>query len=186
MICRSKVSARLVVLALALSFAACGKPAEDRARAAELQRTQAAIGAYSAASQAANSLHSDVIGAFQRANRSTSLPNYREAMQKDVLPAMDRFIERLSQMPTGTPELERIHGGLVQAYRDARSKLATYTESLQTARDLARFAPIREELQQRVAAYRSDLDNYYRGHNRQLRLEGGAAGMAAEATPAAP
>lgn len=173
-----------VLLALALS--GCEKPVEDRQRAAALQQTQAAIGAYSQASQAANSLHSEVIGAFVKANQSPSLPDYRDAMKRDVLPAMDRFIERLQAMPAGTPDLEQIHGGLLSAYKDARSELAAYADSLETAKDLARFGPIRERLQQRVAAYRSDLDAYYRRHNRQLRLEAGAAGAPGAATPTAP
>ena len=72
-------------------------------------------------------------------------------------------------MPAGTPQLKRIHGGLINAYTDARKDIALFVDKLQTARDLERFAVIRKRLQRRVAAYQSDLAAYYKNWNRQLR-----------------
>lgn len=164
-------SAVVLLFVLVAGTAGCEKVEADRARTAEAQRAQSAIQGYSLASQEANGLHGEVIEAFQRANRSASLPDYRDAITREVLPSMDRFIDRLRAMPTGTPELETIHAALVAAYSEARSDLAAYVESLQTAADLKRFEPIRERLQKRIAAYRSDLDAYYRAYNRTLKLE---------------
>jgi hypothetical protein len=173
-----------VALAAGLSFVtACEKVSRDRARVAALEQAQGAIERYSAASRAANGVHGEVLAAFQKANKSASLPDYRAAIQRDVLPAMDRFIERLRAMPTGTTELERVHGSLVTAYSEARADLAAYADALEGARDLARFAPIRERLQQRVGAYRSDLAAYYRDHNRQLRLEAEGVDAPSAGTP---
>lgn len=182
-------SIALLLLAFCATVPACEKVEADRARTAEAQRAQSAIQRYSLASQEANGLHGEVIEAFQRANRSASLPDYRDAITREVLPSMDRFIDRLRAMPTGTPELETIHGALVAAYSEARSDLASYVEGLQTAADLKRFEPIREHLQKRIAAYRSDLDAYYRAYNRTLKLEtveGGATERKATEAPAAP
>lgn len=161
----------------------CGRVDADRSRSAEDQRAQSAILAYSTASQQANGLHGDVIDAFHRANRAASLPDYRDAMAREVLPSMDRFIDRLRAMPTGSPELERIHGALLAAYSEARGDLALFVQGLQTAADLRRFDPIRERLQKRIAAYRDDLEAYYRAHNRTLRLDS-ADGDAPAAVPA--
>jgi hypothetical protein len=172
------------VAVVALGAVACDKVDEDRAQSEAVAKAHAAIAAYSEAAQAANGLHGEVIDAFQRANRSSSLPDYRDAIRKEVLPAMDRFIERLRAMPTGTPDLDRIHGGLVKAYSEARDQLASYADNLNAAANLSEFQPIREQLRQRVAAYRGDLEAYYRGQNRQLRNE--PAAPAAEATRTAP
>lgn len=174
-----------IVAALALLLG-CDRVDEDRDKVAARQKAQVAISAYSEASKAANGLHGEVIAAFQRANASASLADYREAMRREVQPAMDRFIERLQAMPVGTPELVRIHGGLITAYRDARNELSAYGDELQTAQDLARFAPIRERLQQRVAAYRSDLEAYYGSQERQLKVEPAAVGGPEAATATAP
>ncbi len=180
-----RVAVLCLAVAAAMTLTACEKVEADRARTAEAQRAQSAIQRYSQASQEANGLHGEVIEAFQRANRSASLPDYRDAITREVLPSMDRFIDRLRAMPTGTPELETIHGALVAAYSEARSDLASYVEGLQTAADLKRFEPIRERLQKRIAAYRSDLDAYYRAYNRTLKLET-AEGASAERKAAAP
>ena len=174
-----------LLVGVSVSAVGCEKVEADRARTAESQRAQYAIQRYSLASQEANGLHGEVIEAFQRANRSASLPDYRDAITREVLPSMDRFIDRLRAMPTGTPELETIHGALVSAYSEARSDLAAYVDSLQTAADLKRFEPIRERLQKRIAAYRSDLDAFYRAYNRTLKLET-ADGAVAEPKTAEP
>lgn len=162
----------------------CGKIDADRAQSEATARAHVAIAAYSAASQAANGLHGEVIDAFQRANRSPSLPDYRDAIRKGVLPAMDRFIERLRAMPTDIEDLERIHAGLVRAYSEARDQLAAYADNLNAAANLSEFQPIREQLRQRVSAYRNDLEAYYRGQNRQLRND--APPLPAEATKTTP
>ena len=168
------VATALLVMVLApLSLSGCGDAKADRERTEAAKKAQVAIAAYSAASQEANNLHGEVIRQFAKANSATNLPDYREAMRRDVLPAMDRFVARLKGMPVDTPQLKRIHGGLINAYTDARKDIAAFVDQLQTARDLERFAAIRKRLQQRVGAYQSDLAAYYKNWNRQLR--GGAS-----------
>ncbi len=179
------VATALLVVALApLSLSGCGDAKADRERTEAAKQAQVAIAAYSAASQEANNLHGEVIRQFAKANSSTNLPDYREAMRRDVLPAMDRFVARLKGMPADTPQLKRIHGGLISAYTDARKDIAAFVDQLQTARDLERFAAIRKRLQQRVGAYQSDLAAYYKNWNRQLR--GGASPASPNGPPAAP
>lgn len=182
--------AALAILILATLVGGCGEAKADRERAEAARKAEAAIAAYSAASQEANALHGEVIRQFGKANAATNLPDYREAMRRDVLPAMDRFVARLKGMPVNTPELKRIHGGLITAYADARRDIATFVDQLQSARDLSRFGVIRKRLQQRVGAYQSDLAAYYKNWNRKLRdgapkpADQPASGQTAPAAPA--
>lgn len=170
-------------LALVLAHSgACTRVEQERVETAEQQRARAAIASYSVAAQDVNGLHAEVISGFQRANRAASLVEYRDAIKREVLPSMDRFVDRLRAMPTGTPELSSIHAALLAAYVDAREELAVFADSLQTAADLQRFGPIRERLQRRIAAYRGDLDAYYRLHRHVLKLDGPAVGAASGAT----
>lgn len=177
----ASVLVSMVVIGVLAAMGGCGEAKADRERAEAARKAQVAIASYSAASQEANNLHGEVIRQFAKANGATNLPDYREAMRRDVLPAMDRFVTRLKGMPTGTPQLKRIHGGLINAYTDARKDINAFVDKLQTARDLERFAAIRKRLQRRVAAYQSDLAAYYKNWNRQLR--DGAKPAAAEPAP---
>jgi len=173
-----------VLLALAPMGSGCDKIRGDRAESSATRRAQTAINAYSKASERVNGLHGDIIGAFGRANTANNLPDYRDALRGEVVPAMERFVERLEKMPTGTPELQRIHLGLVAAYRKALEQIQTFIRDLRSPDDLPGFNPIRDRLQQQVALYNRDLDAYYRRFRRELRFEG-AVGASAGATPTA-
>ncbi len=169
----------------ALWLGGCEKIREDRAQATDRRRAQTAINVYSKASERVNGLHGDIIRAFGQANQANNLPDYREALRGDVVPAMERFIERLEQMPTGSPELQRIHLGLVSAYREALEQIRVFIRDLRAPQDLPAFNAIRDRLQQGVAHYNRDLDGYYRRFRRELRFEGGKDAPAAATETAA-
>lgn len=162
----------VLLLAWVLCMTSCDKIGADRQQVSERRRAQEAINAYSTASQQVNGLHTDIIRAFGRANQAANLPDYRDALTGDVIPAMGRFIERLEKMPTGTADLQRIHLGLVAAYRHAQEEIETFVRDLRSPQDLHRFNPIRDRLQQEVGLYNRDLDAYYRRFRRELRFEG--------------
>ncbi|HAN30809.1 MAG TPA: hypothetical protein DCQ06_04360 [Myxococcales bacterium] len=186
--------ARPIALALALCLTTwgCGQAKKDRAKTAAQRKIQSAIAEYSAASEKANSLHGKVISQFQRANQSKDLDEYRGSLRRDVLPAIDQFLSMLQMMPTKTPELQKIHTGLVAAYQEARKQITEFTDRLQTAKDLGRFNEIRNLLQQRVTAYQSQLSQYYTQYNRRLQLAENqsqvdpASGATPTAAPAPP
>jgi len=165
--------------ALSASTAGCDKIRSDRAEATQTREAQAAINAYSKASERVNGLHGDIIQAFGRANQANNLPDYREALREDVVPAMERFIARLEQMPTGSSELQHIHLSLVSAYRKALGEIQTFVHDLREPKDLPGFNTIRDHLQQGVALYNRDLDAYYRRFRRALRFESGVDGPGA-------
>lgn len=168
---------------------ACDRVQQERKETAALKQELAAIQAYSAASEQANAAHRNVIAAFETANRSANLPDYRRVLREQVMPRMDAFLARLAAMPTGTETLRRIHVQLTADYRKARDDIAAYEKTLDNADGLGRFVPIRDALQAGVRTYRKDLDTYYRAHDRQLRLDaaapqGATSSVAATATAA--
>lgn len=175
----------LLLAALALLPTSCKKIQQDRAISAEMQAATAAIAAYSKASDDANQAHRDVLKAFDDANHSSNLPAYKNALRSQVLPAMDAFLAKLRQMPTGTAELKVIHGTLVGAYETARGEIGRFEADLTGSEGLGQFGAIRNKLQAGVKLYREQLDKYYAKFERKLRLEG-AAPLAASATATTP
>lgn len=173
----------------------CEKARQERAAREAHAKVATAIEQYSTASASANAAHKEVLDAFAAANASTNLPDYKSALRTRVLPAMDVFIHKLSAIPTATPELQAVHGKLTEAYRRARDEIADFERGLADAQGLRRFDEIRIGLQRAVADYRTQLADYYKRHDRQLRLDGArlaepatATGRSApvEATPVSP
>lgn len=181
----------VVLLMLAVSGATgCERLRAERKNAEATRAAVAAIQRYSTASDAANQAHRGVMAAFDKANRSPNLPEYKNALRTQVLPAMDAFIARLRTMPADTAELKAIHAQLVDAYEQARREIDDYEKSLDSAEGLGRFADIRDHLQQRVKAYREALARFYSRYRRELRLDAGPEAAAlpgqASATAALP
>ncbi len=174
-----------VVALLGLPTAACQKARQERGQVAANQAALAAIGAYSAASDHANAAHKAVMDAFEKANHSANLAEYRASLQSQVLPALAAFIAQLQAMPTGTADLKRIHGLLVAAYQQADQQLRAFEASLDSPQGLGRFAEIRSQLQNGVKTYRDELSNYYKKFQRQLRVEAGPAPATSVAAPSA-
>ena len=178
----------LPLLLLVLTFApvgGCKKVQADRQLTAAEKQADAAIEQYSAASAQANAAHQAVLQSFEQANHASDLTLYKQALRAKVLPAMDAFVERLKAMPTGTPELKRIHGELLSAYQTARGEMDTFERELEGVDGLARFGDIRSRLQTGVRTYREALAAYYAANKRQLKLDGraGETSAPAAATP---
>ena len=157
---------------VALSLAGgCKKIQTDRELTAAEKQANAAIEGYSAASAAANAAHQAVLQSFEQANHASDLTLYKQALREKVLPAMGAFVERLQKMPTGTPELKRIHGELLESYQQARGEIEAFERDLQGVDGLARFGDIRSRLQTGVRNYREALAAYYAANKRQLKLD---------------
>lgn len=172
------------ILPAALALGGCDRVAgifADRAEAKARKEARTAIDAYSTASQRANGAHAKVIEAFAKANTSRNLSEYKTAMRDQVLVRMSGFIELLEFMPAGTPELKRIHGILISAYKAAHADITKFVKELESPRDLGKFTTIREQLQAQVQDYRAQLDVYYGNFSRKLR---GGEPKPAVSTPA--
>ncbi len=174
----------ILLVLTALWLPNCQRMQEDRKAATDLRAAAEAIQRYSQASDAANQAHKAVMDAFDKANRSPNLPEYRTALRTLVLPALDAFVIKLKAMPTGTPPLKAIHAQLIEAYAQARLEIDDYEAGLRGADDLGRFGDIRSHMQQRVKAYREALAKYYAKYQRQLRQDAPpAALLPARVTP---
>lgn len=165
------VAAALMALLVAGAGTGCEKARQERAEREVKTQIATAIERYSSASDSANVTHKEVIDAFAAANASTSVPDYKAALRTKVLPAMDDFVNKLAAIPTETAELKAIHGQLTEAYRRARDEIAEFEQALATAAELGKFDTIRATLQRAVADYRTKLTQYYRLHDRQLRVD---------------
>ena len=166
--------ARMRTWVLALScglwlVTGCQKVEEDRARSVQIEQAKQAITAYSEASAKTNDLHGRVIASFAVANRSKNIPDYRDAMRSNVVPAMQKYIGHLETMPTETPDLERIHLGLVAAYRQALAEIELFVRDLLSHSDLDQFDRIRDGLQARIVIYDNELHQYYQQYGHELR-----------------
>lgn len=178
------VAAALLALVAVGAATGCEKARQERAERELKTQIATAIERYSSASDSANVTHKEVIDAFAAANASTSVPEYKAALRTKVLPAMDDFVNKLAAIPTETAELKTIHGQLTEAYRRARDEIAEFEQALATAAELGKFDAIRATLQRAVAGYRTKLTQYYRLHDRQLRVD--AVRPAEAPTPSAP
>lgn len=159
----------LLCLVLAGAWTGCERFSGERAAVQERKAAVAAIKAYSSATDDANRAHAAVVAAFSRANRASALPAYKAALRQEVLPALDGFVAALERMPTATPELARVHGALVDAYKAGRKDLAAFAEALQSRDDLGRFAQIRDALQEGFARYQRELAAYYERYRTRLK-----------------
>ncbi len=176
-----------VVLVCAAAFGAgCSRVSADRAQNQVLAQAAKAIERYSTASEDANTAHKKVMEAFAKANAATTLAEYQERLRNDVIPALNTFVGVLRAMPTETPELKAIHARLVEAYNKASNRIRDFEQKLQDPRGLSEFDAIRKELQDAVAAYKNELNQYYAKNKRQLRFEGRVGGVPESAAPAAP
>jgi hypothetical protein len=155
---------------LVVGFAGCAKSKQARAAAVADRQAAEAIARYGEGAAQANAAHRQVLLAFAAANASTSLSDYRASLRDRALPALDGYLQALGRVPTATAELQAIHGNLLQAYRTARSDLATFEQGLQDPSGLPRFDAIRTTLQAAVRSYEAALAAYYGRHGRRLQL----------------
>jgi len=174
----------VVLLVLpSLSGSACGKLRGEAAEGRARREQVAAIKTYSDATAKANAAQARFLEAFERANRSSSLEAYREALGRDVLPALDAFLSELEAMPVEQGRLAEIHAMLVDAYKEARAGIAALADTLVDRAALSGFDVIRTRLQSGVSAYREALREHYRAHGVELRLEAAPPTSASAAGP---
>lgn len=164
----------LLLAALLLATTGC-----DRIRAAleerqELTDEQRAIQAYSDATPKVNLAQQRFVQSWELAVKNEQVAPLKAAIEKDVVPALDDYLKVLRSMPTGTPELERVHGIIIAAYVTMQSDVAAFRDSLSEEN---RKEPV-DTLVERLGAltraedsYRKELKAYYEAHNITLVSE---------------
>jgi type II secretory pathway pseudopilin PulG len=145
----------------------------DRIRGAldsrrELTEEQRAIQAYSDATEQVNQKQQRFVQAWDQAVKNEEVEPLKKAIAKDVLPALEEYTAALRKMPTGTADLERIHGIVLAAYESTLEELKGFQTTLNEDNRkepvdalIAKLA----ELSTSEQAYREQLKAYYEKHN---------------------
>ncbi|MCA9515602.1 MAG: hypothetical protein KC635_11720 [Myxococcales bacterium] len=176
-----------LLIALFVALTAATAPAcESITGPSELQRKiaheQEVIAAYSAEVAKVDALQRRFVEAWKAANEQKELKAYRDALEGQVLPALDAYVKAAEAMPTGSPELAEIHKGLVDAYRGARESFQGFTSELSEANVESGYKALLEKMdavKKAEAAYLEKLKLYYAKNQVDLV-------PAPESTPARP
>lgn len=160
---------------LVVAAMACERRGGDEEREAERKRAREAIRAYSAKVPEADRYRADFEAAWRKANQLEDVAAYREAVREEVIPKLKSYRAALRTMPTGTSELERIHGIVVEAYDRALKAFRTFADGLAPGNVDARYETLRKTMEEVAAAeqrYREGLEAYYA--KSQVLLVGGS------------
>lgn len=166
-------------IALLLAAALLASTGCDRIRAAleerqELTDQQRAIQAYSDATPKVNLAQQRFVQAWELAVKNEQVAPLEEAIEKQVVPALDAYVKALREMPAGTPDLKRIHGLLLSAYETLQTDVAAFIEALSEENRKEPVDALVERLEALTRAedaYRKELKAYYESHNITLISE---------------
>lgn len=158
----------LIALFAAALPVAAAPACESITGPSELQRKiaheQEVIAAYSAEVARVDALQKRFVEAWKAANELKELKGYRDALEGQVLPALDAYVAAAEAMPTGSPELAEIHKGLVDAYRGAREAFGSFTAELSEANVESGYKSLLEKMdgvKKAEASYLERLKLYY-------------------------
>lgn len=113
------------VLALA-TLGACEEVKKGAEEEQKIAAEQAVIRAYAAKVPDVDQKLAAFLTAWERANEQRDLKALKDDLGANVKPAVAAHLEALAAMPTGSPELARIHAPLVSAYREASAAFDTF------------------------------------------------------------
>ncbi|MGM0576668.1 MAG: hypothetical protein ACQEXJ_13145 [Myxococcota bacterium] len=174
------------LLALSVLAVGCERMAGDSERERRVAAEQEAIEAYSEKVPQVDALQERFVEAWRKANEIKGLDAFKEAVESRVVPALEAYVAALKVMPTGSEELERIHGVVLEAYESATAAFRKFVDGLDDENVEARYKALLEAMDQVAAAeeaYREQLEAYY-AQNRVELITGEAEGEA-EAAPEA-
>lgn len=157
---------------VALGAAGCegitGPTEAERRIAAE----QVVIKAYSDEVPKVDALLTTYLEAWKKANEKKDLKSYKDDLQANVLPALDRFVAAAEAMPIGSERLRAIHSPLVAAYRSAQAAHRTFLDKVTEATMDAEYAAVLEAMDavtKAEDAYLTSLTSYYTEHRVDLQ-----------------
>lgn len=166
-----------IVIAAALALSALGAAGceaitgpsdEERRIAAE----QVVIKAYSDEVPKVDALLSTFLEAWKKANEKKDLKAYKDDIQANVLPALDKFVAAAEAMPVGSERLKAIHAPLVAAYKGAQTAHKAFLEGVSEATmdaEYARVLTAMDAVTKAEDAYLTSLTAYYKEHRVDLQ-----------------
>lgn len=166
-----------VLIAIVLAWSALGVPGcEAITGPSEAERKiaaeQAVIKAYSDEVPRVDGLLTTFLETWKKANEKKDLKSYKDDLQANVLPALDRFVAAAEAMPVGSDRLAAIHAPLVAAYKNAQAAHRAFLEKVTEATMDAEYAKVLEAMDavtKAEDAYLTSLTAYYTEHRVDLQ-----------------
>lgn len=128
---------------------------------------QAVIRAYAAKVPDVDQKLAAFLAAWERANEQRDLKALKDDLGANVKPAVAAHLEALAAMPTGSPELAKIHAPLVLAYREAAAAfdtfIATVTDDTLDA-EYAKLIAAMDKVSVAEDAYHAALKDHFNKH----------------------
>lgn len=132
---------------------------------------QAVIRAYAAKVPDVDQKLAAFLAAWERANEQRDLKALKDDLGANVKPAVTAHLEALAAMPTGSPELAKIHAPLVVAYREAAAAfdtfIATVTDDTLDA-EYAKLIAAMDKVSVAEDAYFAALKDHFAKHRMTL------------------
>jgi hypothetical protein len=133
---------------------------------------QAVIKRYSDEVPKVDALLATFLGAWKSANEKKELKAYKEDIEANVLPALDRFVAAAAAMPADSPELAAIHAPLVTAYKAAQAAHLAFVKNVtETTMDVeyAKVLAAMDDVSKAEEVYLAALSAYYKANRVDLQ-----------------
>lgn len=164
------------LVASMLIVTAVGGGCEGVSQSSEAERRiaaeQAVIKAYSDEVTKVDALLVQFLAAWKTANEKKELKSYKDDLQANVVPALDRFVRAAEAMPVGSTQLRAIHAPLMSAYQDARTALQDFLKNVTEATIDAEYAKVLDAMEKVTKAeeiYLTSLQAYYKENRVDLQ-----------------
>jgi len=141
-------------------------------REKKIAAEQAIIKSYSEEVPKADALLKQFLDAWKIANEKKDLKTYKDDLETNVLPALDRFLTAASAMPAASEELKAIHVPLIAAYKAAQATLANFTKVVTEATMDGEYAKVlgaMDEVKKAEETYLQKLQAYYKTYRVDLQ-----------------
>ena len=154
----------LSALSLMLTLTACESVNRDTDAERQIIVEQKAIMAYSKAVPAADLQQNNFSRAWSKANEITSMNMFRESMETTVIPSLEHHVKSLSEMPTGSPGLEKIHKTVLDSWSQVVIAFNIFVDGLNEDNVETKYKALLEAMDkvgEAEKAYHASLREYY-------------------------
>lgn len=154
----------LSALSLTLLLAACDAVNRDTDAERQILAEQKAIVAYSKSVPAADLQQTQFSRAWSAANEIKTMKAFRESMRDKVIPSLNDHVKSLQEMPTGSAELEKIHGAMVASWSEVVIAFNVFLDGLNEDNVESKYRTLLEAMDkvgEAEKAYHASLREYY-------------------------
>ncbi len=152
-----------LVLALVAFAPGCERITGPSELEREIAAAQKVIAKYSAEVEAVDALQQQFVEAWQKANELKEVKAFRDAVEAQVIPRLESYVDALGAMPADA-ELSKVHGILVDAYGGTEQAFRAFIDGLDEESIEARYKVLLETMDEVAKAeerYRKELETFY-------------------------